>query len=230
MQTFFSNHRLISYFIVQAQNGVQDITEDDSSRLSSRLPPSTHPNIPQLTAEQQAETELVAQEWEILQGQHEQAMQEVETEQATHDRTGWWSLTKWSTHFGGCNMQYLAHASRVPDQDEVLLKEATRVVDEMLQRSVAGLATLHRETRRWLRSPKVSDPDVRPLARLQETNSQDRYYNYWRRFICYCFRVWLSRQQRGEEEADISERAQSIRRRRRVIQDSEESENGKHFS
>ena len=94
-------------------------------------------------------------------------------------------------------MQYLAHASRVPDRDESLLKEVCRVTDFTLSRSVAGMGILHRETRRWLRSPKLSEPDIPPLARLQEPNGQERYHNYWRRFICYCFRVWLSREERG---------------------------------
>jgi hypothetical protein len=45
-------------------------------------------------------------------------------------------------------MQYLAHASRVPDSDEDLLKEACRVTDMILSRSLQGLGTLHRETQR----------------------------------------------------------------------------------
>jgi hypothetical protein len=102
-------------------------------------------------------------------------------------------------------MQYLAHASRVPDSDEDLLKEACRVVDLTLLRSLQGLGTLHRETRRWIRSPKLGEPDIRPLARLQEPNSQERYHNYWRRFICYCFRVWLSQQERGTRETTTVE-------------------------
>ena len=52
----------------------------------------------------------------------------------------------------------------MPDKDELLLQRAVEVVNVMLSRAVAGLSSLHREERRWLRSPKVSDPDVRPLA------------------------------------------------------------------
>jgi hypothetical protein len=51
----------------------------------------------------------------------------------------------------------------------------------------------------------VSDPDVQPLARLQEPDSQDRYHNYWRRFICYLLRVWESKREYGEERRDGGE-------------------------
>jgi hypothetical protein len=108
-------------------------------------------------------------------------------------------------------MQYLAHTSRVPDSDEDLLKEACRVADLTLSCSLQGLGTLHRETRRWMRSPKVSKPDVRPLTRLQEPNSQERYYNYWRRFICYCFRVWLSQQEYRTRENTVEQGGETHR-------------------
>ena len=48
----------------------------------------------------------------------------------------------------------------------------------MLSRAVARLTSLYREERQWLRSSKVSDSDIRLLARLQEPDSQDRYHNY----------------------------------------------------
>ena len=207
VQTFFKKRDWIQYFIVQDGDREEvEISESllnrPRSRTSTRIIlPTTTPHI-NLTNEQQTEADAVAREWDQIQRQHEQTMQEVEVEQATHDRTGWWSLTKWAQHFSQCNIQYLAHASRVPDSDEDLLKEACRVADLTLHRSLQGLGTLHRETRRWLRSPKLGEPDVRPLARLQEPNSQERYHNYWRRFICYCFRVWLSQQ---EHETGVNE-------------------------
>jgi superfamily II DNA helicase RecQ len=237
VQTFFKRRDLIRYFIVKAEDSVEDETRHSPSRsaptsqLSSSIISPAILSSQHLTVEQQSEVNAVAQEWESIQEQHEQTMQKVEVEQASHDQTGWWSLTKWAQHFSQCNIQYLAHASRVPDQDEGLLQEACRVVNLALNRSVTGLSTLHRETRRWLRSPKLSEPDIRPLARLQEPNSQERYYNYWRRFMCYCFRVWLSQQEYGPvTEADdtlpASLRSRRASTRERVVADGDNSDDG----
>ena len=41
-------------------------------------------------------------------------------------------------------------------------------------------------------------PDVRPLARLQNSESQERYTGYWIRMICYCLRVWSTRDDNNE--------------------------------
>jgi superfamily II DNA helicase RecQ len=111
----------------------------------------------------------------------------------------------------------------------LLQRNAVEVVNVMLSRAVAGLTSLHREERRWLRSPKVSDPDVRPLARLQEPDSQDRYHNYWRRFICYLLRVWESKQECREErragsESDDDEISNSRGRDLNTPDDSEDNE------
>jgi hypothetical protein len=219
VQTFFTKRDIMRWFIVQENDQVQD------EILPSQTPSTPHQPSSQgiisrttkaqnhLTTQQQTQLDTITQEWSHIQTQHQQSMQQVEAEQATHDRTGWWSLTKWAEHFSNCNMQYLAHASRVPDSDEDLLKEACRVVDVTLSRSLQGLGTLHRETRRWIRSPKLSEPDIRPLARLQEPNSQERYHNYWRRFICYCIRVWLSQQEHGTGENGVEPGRENDRNR-----------------
>lgn len=166
------------------------------------------------------------QKWKARQETTEARLQQLEHEQATHDRTGWWNLNQWPQHFSNCNLHFLAHHSRLPDKDELLQQNAVEVVNVMLNRAVAGLTSLHREERRWLRSPKVSDPDVRPLARLQEPDSQDRYHNYWRRFICYLLRVWESKQEFGEEtdngESDDDESDGGRERDWRTPDDSDE--------
>jgi hypothetical protein len=41
----------------------------------------------------------------------------------------------------------------------------------LVKKCVAGLSTLDQETRRWLRSAKKSEVDVRPLTRLQNPDS-----------------------------------------------------------
>jgi len=50
-----------------------------------------------------------------------------------------------------------------------------------------GLASLPQEIRRWLKSVKMEEVDQRPMGRLQNQDSQDRYANYWKRLICYSF-------------------------------------------
>jgi hypothetical protein len=52
-----------------------------------------------------------------------------------------------------------------------------------------GLASLPQEIRRWLKSAKMEEVDQRPMGRLQNQTSQDRYANYWKRLICYSLRV-----------------------------------------
>lgn len=51
------------------------------------------------------------------------------------------------------------------------------------------MSTLHRDTRRWLKSAKREEMDLRPLARLQNPSSQARYAGYMARFVCYFLRI-----------------------------------------
>lgn len=188
MQTFLTNNKTCSYFVV---------ADEHPPTAPHQLPPlPAPPSSPRssLTPAQQLIADSIAEKMAASQTQHERRLQQVDREQATQDRTGWWTLNQWPAHFAGHNMVSLASASRRPDKDELLLQEAVRVVELTFHRSVAGLGTLHRETRRWLRSPRASDPDTRPLTRLQEAASHDRYHGYWKRFICYSIRVWHARQ------------------------------------
>jgi hypothetical protein len=65
-------------------------------------------------------------------------------------------------------------------------------VEALVEECVKGLPTLGYVIRRWLRSAKASEPDIRPLARLQNEDSQKRYAGYMTRFVCYRLRVWES--------------------------------------
>ena len=65
----------------------------------------------------------------------------------------------------------------------------------MIEDCVKGLASLPQEIRRWLKSAKMEEVDPRPMGRLQNQDSQDRYANYWKRLICYSLRVAQSEQQ-----------------------------------
>ena len=67
-----------------------------------------------------------------------------------------------------------------------------------------GLPSLNRETQRWLRSARQTEIDVRPLARLQNESSEDRYASYMSRIICYLLRVEESSRNRSHDD-DASE-------------------------
>ncbi|TIA27833.1 hypothetical protein D6C78_10993 [Aureobasidium pullulans] len=44
--------------------------------------------------------------------------------------------------------------------------------------------------------------DQRPMARLQNLESQERYVGYWKRMLCYCLRVWLARHEATNNDND----------------------------
>jgi hypothetical protein len=113
----------------------------------------------------------------------------LDAEIAQTDQTGWWKRTDWVTHLGKSNLKHLAHAARLPGKDEPELKVVADSVDEVIEDCVKGLASLPQEIRRWLKSAKMEEVDQRPMGRLQNQNSQDRYANYWKRLICYSLRV-----------------------------------------
>ncbi|KAH5441620.1 hypothetical protein HBI60_255780 [Parastagonospora nodorum] len=105
------------------------------------------------------------------------------------DRTGWFTRNGWQEHLGKHNLKQLYWASRLPDRYDTLLQQAVRVVDLAMEQGVAGLSTLPLETCRWLRSPKKTEIETRPMGRLQNKASQQRYTGYLKRFTCYCLRV-----------------------------------------
>ena len=123
---------------------------------------------------------------------HAVKMEKMDAEMLKQDRTGWYSRTMWQQHFSGRNLVWLAWASRLPDKTEVVLAELIRVFDLLAYQSTAGLATLDQESRRWLRSEQQTVISARPLGRLQNLDSEDRYCGYLRRFICYTVRVFDS--------------------------------------
>ncbi|KAJ8118474.1 hypothetical protein OPT61_g566 [Boeremia exigua] len=83
---------------------------------------------------------------------------------------------------------HLAHQTRLPNQGEEKLRRAAKLTELLVERSVKGLSTLARETRRWLRSAKRQEIDQRPIARLQNPESQARYAGYIVKFVCYALR------------------------------------------
>lgn len=135
------------------------------------------------------EIDLIKEDWKEEQEKHEKELQKIEVEVAKQDRTGWFNQTGWVEHLSKSNLKHLAYTSRLPDKDEKELLRVTRLIDIQIEGCVLGLHSLSRETRRWLRSARREEPDTRPIARLQNKESQLRYSGYWKRFICYCLRV-----------------------------------------
>jgi hypothetical protein len=80
----------------------------------------------------------------------------------------------------------------LPSRGEETLRDVSDQVEALVEECVKGLPTLGHVIRRWLRSAKASEPDVRLMARLQNEDSQKQYAGYMTRFICYTLRVWES--------------------------------------
>lgn len=129
----------------------------------------------------------------------------MDAEAAKTDRTGWFNRTGWLAHLAKRNRVHLAHAIRLPDRNETKLQQAAKVVELLVERSVCGLSTLARETRRWLRSAQREEIDQRPIARLQNPESQACYARYMVMFVCYLLRIIADEEARGgDNRADIS--------------------------
>lgn len=153
-----------------------------------------------------ADRQAILDDFNAVLKQHEEEMDAVAAEVAKQDKTLWWKKTGWQEHLQESNPRHLSSASRLPDQDEVELQQVRTLAHELIESCVKGLRTLDNELRRWLRSAKRSEPDVRPLARLQNRESQDRYADYIVRLVCYSLRVWCSLEQ---TQGDVEEEARS---------------------
>jgi hypothetical protein len=193
-QTFFANRQIVKYFVVEGEDQDSSDTseanveeEQTSQSISRRTPiqpsPSGHVRVSD-------NIRSIQQRWSLAEEKQKKKLAQLEKDVLKQDRTGWYNRTGWPEHLGESNMRFLAAASRVPDKNEALLKEAVRIMNLVFKQALVGLGTLDLETRRWLRSPKRTEPDVRPMSRLQESDSQDRYTGYWQRFICYYIRVY----------------------------------------
>ena len=128
-------------------------------------------------------------EWDAAVDRHQETLEVADAEVAKTDHTLWFKRTQWAEHLAGCNLKHLSRASRLPDREEQVLQRVVELNSSLIERCVGGLSTLDHETRRWLRSAKQAEADVRPLARLQNSDSQQRYALYTARLVCYCLRV-----------------------------------------
>jgi len=139
--------------------------------------------------------------WKKTDEDYERSQEVADARTAKTDRTGWFNRTAWPEHIAKRNLTLLAHARRLPDRDEKELQRVAHAVDLLTERCVAGLSTLALETRRWLKSAKREEVDVRPMGRLQNPESQKRYARYWKQFVCYCLRIVAAEEEEGIADA-----------------------------
>ena len=177
VQTFFRTGGLQRYFVVAV--------------------PVERRGVNGLSADMKVEMDTLLRDWKSTQERHEAEMQVMDAEVAKTDKTGWFIRTGWLQHLKKKNLEHLAHAVRLPGRDEQKLKVAAHLVGVLIERSVAGLATLGRETRRWLRSAQREEVNQRPMARLQNPESQATYAGYYVKFVCYFLRIIADEQMRA---------------------------------
>jgi superfamily II DNA helicase RecQ len=152
-----------------------------------------------------AQKETILQDFDGLTAQRKQQVEVLEREMDKTERTGWWKRTDWPTHLHKANLKHLAHAARLPDKEDNALKKVGDAVDALIEECVKGLRSLPLELRRWLKSVQMNEVDQRPMGRLQNQDSQDRYAIYWKRLICYTLRVVQSQPSSEIEDAQPSE-------------------------
>jgi hypothetical protein len=175
------------WFVVSVE---QEETIEDTAQVSSKV---------------QSQKEEILQDFVELRAKRKLQLDVLDAELAKTDQTGWWKRTGWVAHLGKSNLRHLAHAARLPGKDEPQLKVVADAVDELIEDCVKGLASLPQEIRRWLKSAKMNEVDQRPMGRLQNRNSQDRYANYWKRLVCYSLRVAQSERSYEAEDPSLVE-------------------------
>jgi len=118
-------------------------------------------------------------EYKLKQQEEEKELQTLEGAAKT-DKTGWFKRTGWLDFFKDRNLKHLAHQARAPDHGEVKIKLAAELIERLVERSVKGLATLPQ---------KQSEVDSRPMARLQNPESQARYTNCYHQVRPHCHKI-----------------------------------------
>jgi hypothetical protein len=198
VQTFFKSAGLQKYFTVSYGE-----EEEDTERQADAIEAATtdtvdNIDISAITADWKRQDEKLNEELEI-----------ADAETAKTDHTLWFKRTGWADHLKECTLRHLSQASRLPDKDEQTLLVAVKLNSFLIEKCVRGLASLDNETRRWLRSAKHSEIDQRPLARLQNVESQQTYAVYMARLLCYSLRVLQSCEDSEKLGETVEEQATS---------------------
>jgi hypothetical protein len=178
VQTFFRSGGLQKYFLVDV--GVAENAENTEKLDQNKI------------VKQQLST------WHDMRKQLEKEMQ-VMAEATKTDKTGWFKRTGWLTFLEGRNLAHLGYQARLPDRNEARLQQAAKLIEALIEKSVRGLATLPQEIRRWLRSAQPTVINQRPLARLQNPESQAVYASYIVRFVCFYLRIIADEERRVDQ-------------------------------
>ncbi|KAK4903970.1 hypothetical protein LTR49_026495 [Elasticomyces elasticus] len=133
--------------------------------------------------------------WDHDLDKHQKGLELADAETAKTDHTLWFKRNGWPEHVAKCNLQHLSRISRLPDQEERLLQ---RVV-ELNTTLIDGACCSHYSTGRpdGGCGAQSCPSRIRPLARLQNASSQQKYATYMARFVCYSLRVLQSCAYRG---------------------------------
>jgi superfamily II DNA helicase RecQ len=191
VQTFFKSAGLQKYFTV-AYDG-EDTPGGQGDDVEIAPPTRSTIDVAETTGtSDNTEVAAITIDWKEQDEKLNEALEVADAETVKTDHTLWFKKTGWPEHIAGCTLKYLSQASRLPDRGEQTLHEAVKLNSALIEKCVAGLSSLDNETRRWLKSAKHSEIDQRPLARLQNVESQQTYAVYMARLLCYSLRVLQS--------------------------------------
>jgi superfamily II DNA helicase RecQ len=192
VQTFFKSAGLQKYFTVTHDEEDTVGCQGDNEEIAPPPPTSTIDEVETTGTLDNTEVAAIATDWKEQDEKLDEALELADAETLKTDHTLWFKKTGWTEHIAGCTLKHLSQASRLPDRDEQTLHEAVKLNSALIEKCVAGLSSLDNETRRWLKSAKHSEIDQRPLARLQNVESQQTYAVYMARLLCYSLRVLQS--------------------------------------
>lgn len=171
------------------------------------------PNSASATAGAKEEAILEAlerQEEQRLEGLHSDPISwDVEVEAS--ETTTWLLRTRWPQQFAHCSLDVIAQSTLQPvhhqrgdyelgysqsghalistTAQEFRLRQLLQLVDLVFQRCEQTLAATSLTLRCWLRSYSSRSHYPRPFGLPQETATKHRYYQYWKRFLCFVFRA-----------------------------------------
>lgn len=75
--------------------------------------------------------------------------------------------------------------------------------DRVLTRCTKQLDRVPDQTLKWLSSIDATRASSEPFGKNQETATTERYSSYWKRYLCYCVRVWPLGRSNGKKEHGI---------------------------
>jgi hypothetical protein len=209
VQTFFRSAGLQKYFTVsyegEGEGAIRQAGETEAATLVTTAGNATATT----NAADDIDISAITADWKKQDEKLNEELEVADAETAKTDHTLWFKKTGWTDHLKDCTLRHLSQASRLPDKDEQTLLTAVKLNGFLIEKCVRGLASLDNETRRWLRSAKHSEIDQRPLARLQNVESQQTYAVYMARLLCYSLRVLQSCEDSEKLGETVDEQATS---------------------